>query len=199
MPIDSAIKRAYHHLRDEINIDDKNKNVKRSKEEHQLQLSNNLSDVTSDDFGDDVDDENARNGEPANHDEHDNESDAKLKKCFDIINKAEKEERIDSNKANRLRDCLNSDDVIMLLLREQIPTKRPGKGYKCRVCQVPVKGHVCPYCPVCSTPQNKFEKDDDHICTHCIKCYDEGKKRKKLVQVHKTGHICPYEASVSGV
>jgi hypothetical protein len=190
--IASERKRPHH---DDIDFQDKR--VKQSEEE--LMRPSNLSDVTSDDF-EDVDD-NAESGKLAKQDEEDDirkqatkqstNSGTKLKECFDIIDKAETEERIDANKANRLRDCLNSDDAIMLLLCEQIPHKRKGKGfYKCRVCEVPVKGHVCPYCPVCSTPQNKIEKDDDHVCFNCIKCYDEGKKRKKLVQVNKRECKC---------
>jgi hypothetical protein len=189
----SARKRTHH---DEVIF--QGKRYKRSNEE--LMRPSNLSDVTSDDF-EDVDDNAGRGVLSAEQNEKDDirkeasmqsaNSDTKLKMCFDIIDKAETEERIDANKANRLRDCLNSDDAIMLLLCEQIPHKRKGKGfYKCRVCEVPVKGHVCPYCPVCSTPQNKIEKDDDHVCANCIKCFDEGKKRKKLVQVNKRECTC---------
>lgn len=101
--------------------------------------------------------------------------------------------RIDEKKASRLRNCLNSEDVVGLLLCEQIPAKRPGKGYHCRVCQVPLKGHVCPYCPVCSTSNTRFEKNDSHVCKNCIKCYDLGKKRKKLVQFSK--QTCPCKES----
>lgn len=171
--------------------------VKRSNEE--LLRPSNLSDVTSDDFEDG--DDNVGSGERPKQSEKDDirkqttvqstNSNARLKKCFDIIDTAETEERIDANKASRLRDCLNSDDALMLLLCEQIPHKRRGKGfYKCRVCLVPVKGHVCPYCPVCSTPQNKIEKDDEHICINCIKCFEAGKKKKKLVQVNKRECKC---------
>jgi len=105
----------------------------------------------------------------------------------ELIDKAEAEKRIDTKKAGRLRACLNSDDIIRSLLTEQIPK---GRGfYKCRVCQVPTKGHVCPYCPVCSTPTTKFRKNDSHVCINCVKCFDEGKKRKKLVQCLK--QECP--------
>jgi hypothetical protein len=104
-------------------------------------------------------------------------------KHFEMIDTATAEGRIDSKKAERLRKCLNSDDIISSLLSEQIPKLRRGKGYKCRVCQVPVKGHLCPYCPVCSTPVNKVKKNDEHMHVNCIKCFEEGKKRKKLVQI----------------
>lgn len=159
--------------------------------------SSNLSDVTSDDFGE-LNNKGRVNAllgtiHKQKH-QHSMKADAKLQKCFDVIDKAQNEERIDAKKANRLRHCLNSKDAVMMLLCEQIPTKRPGRGYECRVCQVPVKGHICPYCPICSTTQNKVEKHDDHICINCIKCFEEGKKKKKLIQVNRTGHICPHSA-----
>lgn len=159
--------------------------------------SSNLSDVTSDDFGE------LNNKGRVNalldtihkqKNQHSMKADAKFQKCFDVIDKAQSEERIDAKKANRLRHCLNSKDAVMMLLCEQIPTKRPGRGYKCRICQVAVKGHICPYCPICSTTQNKVEKHDDHICINCTKCFEEGKKKKKLIQVNRTGHICPHSA-----
>mmetsp|Transcript_15810 Transcript_15810/g.23457 ORF Transcript_15810/g.23457 Transcript_15810/m.23457 type:complete len:212 (+) Transcript_15810:117-752(+) len=185
-PIAPDRKRTHNHL-PHLRHDDilQDKRVKRSNEE--LMRPSNLSDVTSDDFGDVNDKDDIRKQtiqQPTN-------SDAKMKNCFDIIDKAEAEERIDAKKASRLRDCLHSDDAITLLLCEQIPHKRRGKGfYKCRVCEVPIKGHVCPYCPVCSTPQQKIEKNDDHVCINCIKCYETGKKRKKLVQVNKRECEC---------
>ena len=120
----------------------------------------------------------------------DQSSSASKKIYFDFVNKSEKEKIIDSKKANRLRECLNSNDVVLSLLKVNIPDKRPGKGYKCRVCQVPVKGHLCPYCPVCSTHQMKFNKNKNHNCRNCVKCYDEGKMRKKLVQLAKQDCKC---------
>ena len=110
---------------------------------------------------------------------------------FALIDKAKKEGRIDVKKADRLRACLNSDDIIRSLLVEQIPKQRNGKGfYKCRVCVVPVRGHVCPYCPVCSTDKKKIRKNDSHVCVNCAKCFDEGKKKKKLVQCKKQNCPC---------
>ena len=188
-PITSERKRTHHNdLRHDDILQDKR--VKRSNEE--LMRPSNLSDVTSDDFGDvDNKDDDLRKQTQLSSTSN---SDSKLKECFDLINKAEAEERIDSNKAGRLRECLHSDDAILLLLREQIPHKRKGKGfYKCRICEVPVKGHVCPYCPVCSTPQNKIEKGVDHICINCVKCYEAGKRRKKLVQLKKRECKCKNE------
>ncbi len=187
-PTTSERKRTHHnHLRQDEILQDKR--VKRSNEE--LMRPSNLSDVTSDDFGD-VDNKDDLRKQPQQSST--SNSDSKMKECFDIINKAEAEERIDANKASRLRDCLHSDDAILLLLREQIPHKRKGKGfYKCRICEVPVKGHVCPYCPICSTPQNKIEKSVDHVCINCIKCYEAGKRRKKLVQLKKRECKCKNE------
>mmetsp|Transcript_11592 Transcript_11592/g.17731 ORF Transcript_11592/g.17731 Transcript_11592/m.17731 type:complete len:213 (+) Transcript_11592:155-793(+) len=187
-PTTSERKRTHHnHVRQDEILQDKR--VKQSNEE--LMRPSNLSDVTSDDFGD-VDNKDDLRKQPQQSST--SNSDSKMKECFDIINKAEAEERIDANKASRLRDCLLSDDAILLLLREQIPHKRKGKGfYKCRICEVPVKGHVCPYCPICSTPQNKIEKSVDHVCINCIKCYEAGKRRKKLVQLKKRECKCKNE------
>lgn len=188
-PIVSDRKRTQHLRHDDILQD---KRVKRSNEE--LLRPSNLSDVTSDDFGDVDDKDDIR--KPTTQQPTTANQDDKLKTCFEIIDKAEAEERIDANKANRLRDCLHSDDAITLLLREQIPHKRKGKGfYKCRICEVPLKNHRCPYCPVCSTPQNKIEKDDDHVCVNCIKCFETGKRRKKLVQLNKRACNCKNEES----
>eukprot|EP00984_Skeletonema_dohrnii_P002060 scaffold688_cov138-Skeletonema_dohrnii-CCMP3373.AAC.5 len=115
----------------------------------------------------------------------------------ELIDKAEAEERIDTKKAGRLRACLHSEDIIRSLLTEQIPDKRKGRGfYSCRICQVPTKGHLCPYCPVCSTPTTKFSKNDSHVCINCVKCFDEGKKRKKLVQCLK--QKCPCSSKGKG-
>ena len=116
---------------------------------------------------------------------------------FDLIDKAEAEKRIDAKKASLLRACINSDDIIRALLCEQIPDKRPGNGYVCRVCKVPLKGHCCPYCPVCSTPKDKIKKNDSHTCKNCIKCFDEGKKRKKLVQLSKDKCTCKVRGTKS--
>ncbi len=113
------------------------------------------------------------------------------------INTALQEERIDEKKAERLCKCLHKDnwvDVAYSLLREQIPAKRKGEGYyySCRVCQVPKKLHTCKYCHVCSTPEEKFTKDDEHVCMYCPMCFEVGKKKKKLVQVKCEGHVCPH-------
>lgn len=111
-----------------------------------------------------------------------------------IIDTALSEHRIDEKKVERLHECLESDSwskVAYTLLCEHIPLKRNGKGYSCRVCQVPKKGHTCTYCHVCSTPKKKYEKDDEHVCINCPTCFDFGKKNKKLIQVKSKGHVCP--------
>lgn len=86
-------------------------------------------------------------------------------------------------------------DMIFELLRESIPNKRtkkniegeaePVEGYKCKICLVALKGHICPYCEVCSTSERKHKKDDGrgHTCINCPTCYYEQKKKKKLLQV----------------
>ncbi|KAL9190267.1 hypothetical protein ACHAXT_007478 [Thalassiosira profunda] len=110
------------------------------------------------------------------------------------IDGALSEGRIDAKKATRLRDCLKAGDwseVAYSLLCEQIPLKRKGKGYCCRICQVPKKGHNCPYCHVCSIPDGeKFKKE--HDCFNCSVCYLDGKRNKKLVQVRRGGPDCPH-------
>ena len=112
------------------------------------------------------------------------------------IDKAVSEDRIDEKKAARLNECIQEGDwseIAYNLLCEQIPMKRKGKGYFCRVCEVPKKGHACPYCPVCSTPESKHKKTDEHVCFNCPTCFEMGKKKKKLWQVQCEGHDCPYE------
>ena len=114
------------------------------------------------------------------------------------IDDAVREQRIDNKKAARLQECLQSGDwseVAFSMMCEQIPLKRKGKGYCCRVCAVPTKGHICPYCHVCSTAENKFMKSDLHVCFHCPACFDHGKKKKKLVQIKTEGHDCPHKAA----
>ena len=116
------------------------------------------------------------------------------------IDDAVREQRIDNKKATRLQECLQSGDwseVAFSMMCEQIPLKRKGKGhYECRVCQVPKKGHKpCPYCHVCSTATNKFKNDEEHVCFNCPLCFDAGKKKKKLIQVKREGHVCPYETA----
>ncbi|KAL3779184.1 hypothetical protein HJC23_008055 [Cyclotella cryptica] len=124
-----------------------------------------------------------------------------LTDCHLFIDKALSEKRISSQKAARLRACLQSKsltETIFQLLCEQIPRQRStnalpsGGGYKCKICMVPLKGHVCSYCPVCSTPEAKFIKDGEHTCLNCPQCFEEGKKRKKLVQVRIGTKSCPH-------
>ncbi|KAL3826996.1 hypothetical protein ACHAXA_000060 [Cyclostephanos tholiformis] len=116
------------------------------------------------------------------------------------INTALQEQRIDEKKAERLRECLQCGDwvdVAYSLLCVQIPEKRKGEGYySCRVCQVPKKGHTCKYCHVCSSPEEKFKKDDEHVCMYCPMCFEVGKKNKKLVQVQCEGHVCPHATTL---
>jgi hypothetical protein len=114
------------------------------------------------------------------------------------IDTALQEQRIDEKKAERLHECLQSGDwpeVAFSLLCEQIPMKRKGNGYSCRVCQVPKKGHTCMYCHVCSTPEKKLKKDDEHVCINCPTCFEVGKKNKKIIQVQCEGHVCSHLAT----
>jgi len=118
-----------------------------------------------------------------------------MEDCISTIEAAVSEHRIDAKKAERLQECLESGDwseVAFSLLCEQIPMKRKGKGYSCRVCQVPKKGHTCVYCHVCSTPEKKYKKDDEHVCINCPTCFEVGKKSKKLIQEICEGHVCPH-------
>eukprot|EP00571_Detonula_confervacea_P002858 CAMPEP_0172329804 /NCGR_PEP_ID=MMETSP1058-20130122/61074_1 /TAXON_ID=83371 /ORGANISM="Detonula confervacea, Strain CCMP 353" /LENGTH=250 /DNA_ID=CAMNT_0013046995 /DNA_START=1608 /DNA_END=2360 /DNA_ORIENTATION=- len=115
--------------------------------------------------------------------------------CMNIIEDAFRDGSIDENKYARLHECIQAGDwseVAFSLLCENIPLKRRGKGYSCRVCQVPKKGHTCPYCPICSTPENKIKKNDEHVCINCPMCYEIGKKKKKMIQVKCEGHVCPH-------
>ena len=115
--------------------------------------------------------------------------------CVNTIDKAVSEQRIDEKKAARLHDCLqagNWSGVAFSLLCEHIPLKRNGNGYSCRICLVPKKGHTCAYCHVCSTPKNKFKKGDEHVCINCPTCFNVGKKKKKLIQIKRDGHVCPH-------
>jgi rubrerythrin len=122
-----------------------------------------------------------------------------LKDCHEFINKAEAEHRISTPKATRLRHCLQSTsltETIFQLLAEQIPSKRPTSktkgGYQCKICLEPLKGHLCPYCPVCSTPEMRYAKDGGHSCFNCVQCFELGKKRKKLVQVRIGDGSCAH-------
>ena len=118
-----------------------------------------------------------------------------LEDCMSTIGSAVSEKRIDEKKAERLQECLRSgnwSEIAFSLLCEQIPLKRKGKGYSCRICQVPKKGHTCMYCHICSTPEKKFKKDDEHVCINCPTCFEVGKKAKKLVQIKCDGHVCPH-------
>lgn len=121
--------------------------------------------------------------------------------CMNIIDQALEEQRIDKKKAERLYGCLQIggdwSGVAFSLLCEQIPMKRKGKGYSCRVCQVPKKGHTCVYCHICSTHESKYKKADDHAHVNCPICYEIGKKNKKLVQIKLEGHKCAYEAKMT--
>lgn len=120
-----------------------------------------------------------------------------LKDFSHIIETALQGGRIDEKKASRLDLCLAAGDwseVAYFLLCEQIPLKRKGKGYFCRICQEPKKGHSCPFCPICSTSEDRIRNDDDHVCFNCPVCFEAGKKEKKLVQITREGHVCPYEA-----
>ncbi len=118
------------------------------------------------------------------------------------INTALQEQRIDEKKAERLRECLQFGDwaeVAFSLLCVQIPEKRKGEGYSCRVCQVPKKGHMCTYCHICSTPEKKYKKDDEHVCINCPTCFEVGKKNKKIIQVQCEGHVCPNATALRDV
>ena len=62
------------------------------------------------------------------------------------INQALEEKRIDQAKAGRLNECLQAGDwseIALSLLTEQIPRKRRGGGYTCRICQVPKTCSCC--------------------------------------------------------
>ena len=110
-----------------------------------------------------------------------------LSECKEFIENALNEKRITLQKAVRLRECFEKSEspteIIHRLLCEQIPNKRNKTGYKCRICVLPLKGHICPYCPVCSTSEAKYIKDGDHVCFNCHQCFEAGKQSKKLVQV----------------
>lgn len=120
-----------------------------------------------------------------------------MEDCLNLIDDAVSKQRINEYKASRLRECLQAGtlmDVVYSLLSEQIPLKRQGGaagtgGYRCKLCDEPLKGHICKWCPVCSTQENKVE-NVNHVHFNCILCFDEGKKKKKLVQVHKSR--CPH-------
>ena len=113
------------------------------------------------------------------------------------IDDALEDDRIDCKKAVRLRGYIQAGDqwshVAYNFMCENIPSKRNGKGYSCRVCEVPKKGHRCLYCHVCSIPAKKYRADDKHNCINCTICFNVGKKNKKLVQIECKGHVCPHK------
>jgi hypothetical protein len=49
---------------------------------------------------------------------------------------------------------------------------------------------------VCSTPEVRYAKDGGHTCVNCPQCFDEGKKKKKLVQVKIGMKSCPHGRGV---
>lgn len=118
--------------------------------------------------------------------------------CKQFIENALNEKRISLQKAARLRECFtkseSQEEIIHRLLCEQIPKKRNKTltGYKCRICALPLKGHICPYCQVCSTQEAKYIKDGDHVCFNCHQCFEEGKQSKKLVQIKIGKGNCPH-------
>ena len=113
--------------------------------------------------------------------------------------------RMKDAKAECIKKILQSDNswknVVADLLEEFIPKKRtkkddsgadePTLGYQCRICLVPLKGHVCPYCEVCSNSMNKH--GGGHACFNCSTCFYEAKKKKKLLQVRKGSCKCKIE------
>lgn len=120
-----------------------------------------------------------------------------LQDCQQCIIQAYTEKRITHQKALRLRECLESTcpfEIIHKLLNEQIPQKRfkTREGYKCRLCAKPLKGHVCPYCPVCSTADKLHPKDGKHTCFNCPQCFEAGRKKKRLVQIKIGEGTCPH-------
>ena len=115
--------------------------------------------------------------------------------CREVIDDAENEERIDAKKAARLRELLDTEsmaDMVFSLICEQIPLKRKNV-YKCKICEVALKGHTCRYCPLCSTCDKRNPKEG-HICIYCQACFDYGKKKKKVVKILREGHDCPHKA-----
>jgi hypothetical protein len=113
-----------------------------------------------------------------------------------VIQDASSNNRISATKAANFERVLRSEkpwkDIVTDLIHEFIPKKRtkksegtdkPVRGYECRICLVPLKGHVCLYCEVCSTKDDKYEKGEGHVCINCTSCYFNAKKKKKLVQL----------------
>ena len=103
-----------------------------------------------------------------------------------------------------IKSCDDPKEMIIKLLRQFITQKRTKKnhdgkdevikGYTCRICNVAAKGHVCPYCEVCSTSDDKHEKGGNHICFNCTNCYYKAKKVKKFKQVKIGSCKCATEA-----
>lgn len=116
--------------------------------------------------------------------------------------------RMKEQKSKEIGQIIQSDDdpkdIIIKLLRQCIPKKRTKKnsdgeaeaieGYACRICDVAAKGHVCPYCEVCSTSEKRYEKGGNHSCSNCSNCYFKAKKAKKLKQVKRGSCNCVAEA-----
>lgn len=120
-----------------------------------------------------------------------------LADCQQCIENALADKRISCSKYTRLSDCLKSEsptEIIYQLICENIPNKRSKTtdGYKCKLCVKPLKGHVCPYCPVCSTPYDKHAKDGEHACFNCPQCFEAGRKKKRLVQIQVGTETCPH-------
>ena len=92
--------------------------------------------------------------------------------------------RISKSRADNIEKIMKSKGswkkIVDNLFDEFTPTPRTKckEGYKCRICEVPKRGHNCPYCEVCSTSDNKVIKKG-HKCPNCHTCFDKGKAEKK--------------------
>lgn len=129
-------------------------------------------------------------------------------KHVEILEAARRNNRISATKADSIKQILQSgstpSDIVSSLLQEFIPKKRtkkdvdgedkPKKGYTCKICLVPLKGHVCPYCEVCSTTEDKHLRD--HECFNCQICFAKAKKVKKTLQLKKGHCKCEKEVEV---
>ena len=94
------------------------------------------------------------------------------------------EGRINNSKAGRIERIIQSEGsggkIVVELFDKLIPKKRVK--YSCRICEVPKKGHDCPYCEVCSTSDPGKQYKKGHECLNCSECYFREKRKKKIYQ-----------------
>ena len=109
-----------------------------------------------------------------------------IESLMEIVETLKSNKRINKAKGEIIERIFLSGDswkeIVGKLLNE-LTHKMERGPYKCRICQVDLEGHICPYCKYCSTPAKKYEDKDGHVCVNCKECYKKGMKAHKVIQL----------------